>query len=255
MLDVHHHLLPGIDDGPAAIEESVEAATRAVADGVHTIAATPHLREDHPDVRPEELAGRCLALAARLTGAGIDLDVVVGAEVDITWARDASDEDLRLASYGQRGRDLLVETPYGHLPSTFEALLFEIQVRGYRLVLAHPERNPTLQADPGRLEELVHRGVLVQLTAGALVGERRSSSSQRLALYLLGRGLAHVIATDGHGPGRRDASLSDALRAAQARIGEPAASMVTTAPAAILAGEAVVAPPAQASRTRRWFRR
>ncbi len=76
------------------------------------------------------------------------MDVVSGEEVDLIWAQEASDEDLRLASYRQQGKDLLLETPYGPLPSTFEALVFGIQVRGYRILLAHPERNPAFRNDP-----------------------------------------------------------------------------------------------------------
>lgn len=86
---------------------------RALELGTTTIAATPHLREDHPAVRPGELADKCKSLADALGEPGLTL--VSGAEVDTLWALEGSPEDLRLASYGQRGRDLLLETPYGHL--------------------------------------------------------------------------------------------------------------------------------------------
>jgi protein-tyrosine phosphatase len=120
--------------------------------------------------------------------------------VDVVWAQSVSDEELRLVSYGQRGLDVLIETPYGPLPTTFETLLFQLQARGYRLLLAHPERNPTFRANHRRLDTLVERGILLQVTAGELTEESRRSASRRLALRLVERGFAHVIASDSHAP-------------------------------------------------------
>ena len=251
VIDLHHHLLPGIDDGPATLAESISAAEVAAADGVRVIAATPHLREDHPGVRPQELAARCEELRAHLAERGTPVEVVPGGEVDLAWAQEASEEGLRLVSYGQRGSDLLLETPYGPLPGTFEALLFSIQVRGYRILLAHPERNPTFQSDPARLVALVARDVLVQVSAGALVSGRRNSPLRRLTLRLIERGMCHVIASDSHGPSLRRGSLSRAVVEAERTVGEAARQMVTAAPEAILAGEPVSAP----SNSRSWRRR
>ena len=254
MIDLHHHLLPGIDDGPATLEESLAAAERAAADGVRTIAATPHVREDHPGVRPRELAERCDELRRALAQREVPIEVVPAGEVDLLWAQEASEEDLRLVSYGQRGLDLLVETPYGPLPTTFEQFLFELQTKGYRLLLAHPERNPTFRSDPDRLGALVERGVLAQVTAGALVEGRRSSSSRRLARHMLEHELAHVIASDSHGPSITREPLSTAVAAAKERVGERAEWMVSAAPAAILSGESLEPSPPVRKR-RRLFRR
>ncbi|MBA3630568.1 MAG: hypothetical protein H0W55_13035 [Actinobacteria bacterium] len=110
-------------------------------------------------MRPDNLSWSCAELRAQLTEHGLAIEIVVGGEVDLLCAQEASTEELRLMSYGQRGADLLVETPYGPLPSTFEAFLFEVGVRGFRILLAHPERSPTLQRAPARLAALVERGV------------------------------------------------------------------------------------------------
>jgi protein-tyrosine phosphatase len=252
MIDLHNHLLPGIDDGPHTLEESVESARRASAEGVRTIAATPHVREDHPNVRPEELEERCEELRARLAQEEVAIEVVSGGEVDLTWALDASDDDLRLVSYGQRGLDLLVETPYAPLPSTFEALLFDFQVRGYRILLAHPERNPTFRTDPERLDALVERGVLIQVTGASLAGGNSRSESRRVALDLIRRGRAHVIASDSHGRSVSRPPLSAAVGEAEKRIGERARWMVSEAPAAILAGEPL-GPPPEPTKSKRLF--
>jgi protein-tyrosine phosphatase len=252
LIDLHCHLLPGIDDGPVTTEESLMLAREAASDGIDVIAATPHLRADHPRVRPLELAGRCDALKDALAAEGSVLEVVPGAEVAVTWALDAAQEDLRLATYGQRGTDALVETPYGPLTSNFEELLFDrFSARGVRILLAHPERNPTFQQEPERLAELVRRGVLTQITARSLSRSRRRSPVRRLATAMVSEGLAHVLASDSHGVDRRASSLSAGVAAAAGIDAGRARWMVTDAPAAILAGEPL--PPLPPAPRRRWL--
>jgi protein-tyrosine phosphatase len=254
VLDLHSHVLPGIDDGPPDVKGSLKLAADAAADGIRVLAATPHLREDHPCVVPGELRERCEVFNAELEREGIDLEVIPGGELDLLWARDASEEELRLVSYGQLGGTLLVETPYGPLPETFEALLFGLALKGFQLMLAHPERNPSFQGNPDRLAELVRRGTLVQVTAASLVRSPRESGTAALARSLVSRGLAHVIASDAHGPAARDrASLSAGAAAAAAIVGEARARwLVEDSPAAIVRGEKPPQqPPAEAPPKRR----
>src|SRR4051812_41243671 len=116
MIDLHTHVLPGIDDGPADLDGSLELLAAAADEGIVTLAATPHVRPDHPDVIPAELGPRTAELAAAASQAGLDIELVSGGEVDLNWAQQADDDVLRAASFGGRGHDLLVETPYGELP-------------------------------------------------------------------------------------------------------------------------------------------
>jgi len=250
VIDLHCHLLPALDDGPATLAESLALAAASLQDGVQVLASTPHVRSDHPDVVPGELAGRCDELRSALAGEGIDLEIVCAGEVDLAWAMSASDEDLRLVTYGGRGTDILLETPYGPLPPGFEERVFELFApRGMRVLLAHPERSMSFQSDPGRIRGLVDRGVLVQVTAQSLLRRSGSSRSRAVARWLVKEGVAHVIASDAHGDGSR-ARLVDAVEAA-ARIDRARANwMVTEAPAAVLAGAPLGAPPRAAGR--RW---
>ncbi len=247
MIDLHCHLLPGIDDGPRSVADAVALAKAAAADGIKVVAATPHFRADHPGVQPVELAERCDAMQVEIDAAGISLQVVPGAETDLVAGADATDDELRLATYGQRGNDLLLETPYGPLTPGFELILFDRFIsRGLRVLLAHPERNPTFQEDPTRLSALVRRGVLLQVTAGSLLGSRRSRT-RRLARALINEGVAHILASDAHsGQGRARLSLgvSEASRLDRMR----AQWMVTDAPTAILAGDALPPVPKRARR-------
>lgn len=255
MIDLHAHVLPGIDDGPANLDGALELIAACEADGIHTLAATPHIRFDHPDVVPAELADRAARLGEAVRTAGLGVRVVVGGEIDLLWSQRASDEELRLVSYGQRGSDLLVETPYGELPPNFETALFELALRGYRTLLAHPERSPTFRRDPDRLVALVAKGVLVQVTAAAIAAPRKGSASARFARALIDETLVHVIASDAHAVGgSRSPGLREAVEAAARTAPLRAAWMVSDAPAAILAGEPLPEPPSERSR-RRWFRR
>jgi protein-tyrosine phosphatase len=254
VIDLHAHVLPGIDDGPSTLEEALGVAAEAAAEGVRTLAATPHLRADHPAVRPEELAARTASLQDSLAERGTGLELIVAAEVDLSWARRANRQQLSQASFGQRGRDLLVETPYGELPAAFEDILFHLTAQGFRLLLAHPERNPTLQRDPSRLHALVGRGMLLQVTASALTGSPRGSATCRTAQALVQEGVAHVIASDRHGSHVERTGLRRVVDVASALAGARAEWMVTEAPAAILAGEPLPPAPSGSPPRRGWFR-
>jgi protein-tyrosine phosphatase len=252
LIDLHSHLLPGIDDGPPDMAGAVALARAAAAQGTRTLAATPHLRGDFPDVRPDELGARCREVRAAIRDAGIELEVVQGGEAGLMWAVHASDDDLRAGSYGGRGADLLVETPYGALTSTFEELLFSLAMRGYRVLLAHPENNPTFQAEPERLLGLVERGVLLQVTARSLSRPGRRSRPRALAEALVRDGAVHVLASDAHSGGQpRPPALAAGVATAAELVGEERARwMADAAPAAVLAGEPLPDPPPPAERRR-----
>jgi len=253
MIDLHCHILPGIDDGPATLSEALDLADAAANAGTKIVAATPHLRDDHPGVRIEELADRCARMNRSIADAAIPLRVVPAGEVDLLWACRASDEELRLASYGQAGRDVLIETPRDMLPPRFEEHLFGIRARGYRVLLAHPERSRSFQQHPEQLRAFVEHGVLLQVNAGSLTGPRAASRSRALSRTLVREGLAHVVASDAHtASGWRPPSLVDAVAEVE-RIGGGASRLVSDWPNAILLGEDLPRPARP--RARRWARR
>jgi protein-tyrosine phosphatase len=257
MLDLHAHVLPGIDDGPADDAEAVAFAAEAAADGTRVMAATPHVRPDHPRVRPEELATRVARLEWALARADVDLELVVGGEVDLTWALEADDNALRAVSYGQEGYALLLETPYGELPGPFETLVAQLTARGYVVLLAHPERNPTYQRDPRRLLALTEQGVLLQVTASALTSTRRASRTRVLAEALVREQIAHVVASDGHGGSIQRASLAAGAAAVEQLASGCSRWFVEEAPAAILSGEPLPPRPVaqRSGRMSRWLGR
>jgi protein-tyrosine phosphatase len=251
VIDLHTHVLPGLDDGPELLAGSVAIAEVAAHGGTRTLVATPHLRADHPEVRPTELAGRARELEAHLRGRGLPVDIVPGAEVDLEAAEGLPDSELALATLAGNGRDLLLETPHGRLPAGFDERVLALAARGFRLTLAHPERSPEVQP---LLGPLVEAGVLLQLTARSLVGRGASGPAART---LLERGWAHVLASDAHALDRRPPDLGARVRQAADALPHAAAElewMVTAAPRAILDGAPLPERPARGRRARRRLR-
>jgi protein-tyrosine phosphatase len=249
VIDLHTHVLPGIDDGPDDLAGSVAVAEIAAHGGVRTLVATPHLRADHPGVRPGELAERARELSAHLRERRLPVEVLPGAEVDLDAAAALPDAELKLATLGGNGSDLLLETPYGDLPRDFEERVLAVVSRGFRVTLAHPERSDELKAAPERVGALVDRGVLVQLTARSL-GSRPSATAK----LLFERGWAHVLASDAHALDRRPPDLGSSVRQAGDAFPHARAEldwMVTAAPEAIVAGRPLPARPARQRRGRR----
>lgn len=251
MIDLHSHILPGLDDGARTMDDSLVLAQAAIADGVEAIAATPHVRADYPTTADamEEALGR---VRSELAARGLPLDVVAGGEIDLAHLSLLSDEDLRRFSYGGLGRHLLLEFPESGWSLAIDSALAGVRTARMTPVLAHPERNRRVQEQPARLEALVERGALVQITAGSLEG-RLGRRAQAAAHELVRRGLVHLLASDAHGPHIRQAGLA----AAAALLGDDrvATQLTSDGPAAILAGEDP--PPARPApgRRSRWFGR
>ncbi len=257
LVDIHSHVLPGIDDGPDDLSASIAMARAAADTGVYTLAATPHLREDFPRVRVDNLAEASLHLQEALDSAGVELRIVVGAEVSVYWLLEASAEELRMATYGQAGTDLLVEAPNGAW--LLGRLLEPVQAQGFRITLAHPERSAVFHQDPGRLVALTEQGVLLQVDADALLAPARSPV-RRLTERLCQAGYVHAVASDGHSADspRSVTVLAEAVGALEDLVGpERARWMVADAPDSILKGdplpEAPEMPPSETGLLRRLF--
>ncbi|HET7572372.1 MAG TPA: CpsB/CapC family capsule biosynthesis tyrosine phosphatase [Gaiellaceae bacterium] len=208
MIDLHTHVLPGLDDGPETIEQSLELLRAAQADGIRRVAATPHVRDDYPTTaeQMELLVAEVSAAAAR---EGIPVVVLPGAEIDLAALAGLDDETLRRFGLGGNPRLLLLEFPYRGWPLGLREQVFQLAARGFTVVLAHPERNREVQRDPAKLVPLVEGGVLVQLTAASLDG-RLGKRSRTAAQDLLSAGLAHLLASDAHAASVRATGLSAA---------------------------------------------
>ena len=233
MIDLHTHILPGVDDGAASLDGSLEIARAAVEDGIEVVAATPHVRDDYP-TRVDTMEQRLEEVRNAIDQAGIPLDVRPGAEIAVDRIRTLSADELRRFGLGGNPAYLLIEFPYYGWPLELAERLFELREAGVTPVLAHPERNSDVQARPEALRDLVDAGALVQLTAASVDG-RFGRRVRETSLRLLGLGLGHLLATDAHAPDLRATGLS----AAAATLEDAAlAHWLTVAmPGAILRGE------------------
>ena len=239
MIDLHSHVLHGVDDGPSTLQESVAMLETMARDGVRIVAATPHVREDYPTTA-ETIERGVAQLNTALAAAAIEIDVRAGGELAAGWIERL--EPAELARYGLGGQPgaLLVEFPYLGWSLELGGVCSKLVASGIVPVLAHPERNDRVQADPARVEEYVRRGALVQLTASSLTG-RRGSRSRTAALQLLELGLAHLVSTDAHGPPSPESRLSAVAHAV--RNDSLASWLTRDVPAALLAGTALPQRP------------
>lgn len=249
MIDLHSHILPGVDDGSATLDDAIALARAAAADGITAIAATPHVRDDYPTSLAEMRAG-VEALRGALAAAGVELELHTGGEIALNRLDALTTEEL--AGFGLAGsRYVLLEFPYHGWPLELPTRVFELQAAGLVPVLAHPERSAEVTAAPDRLRALVSGGALVQVTAASLDG-RLGRRAQRSALALVREGLAHLIASDAHAPAVRGVGMSAAADA----LGDAALARALTvdAPAAIVANADVVPRAETAAARRRWWR-
>jgi protein-tyrosine phosphatase len=202
-VDLHFHLLAGVDDGPADLRTSLDLARAAVSEGTRTVVATPHVREDLGLTDAREIDARVRQLRAALAAAGVQLRVRCGGELGHEMAFRLSQVELGLLAQGPPGgRWLLVETPFEGIGEDFHAATAELRARGFGVLVAHPERSAdaALDGSAGLRRELA-AGSLAQLNALSLTGGH-GEDAHRSARALLTDGLVAVVASDAHGPSR-----------------------------------------------------
>jgi protein-tyrosine phosphatase len=249
VIDLHSHILPGLDDGAATLDDALAIAEAAVADGIRTVAATPHVRARDYPTTPEQMEQQLDSVREALRDAAVRLELLPGGEIALDMLPQLGDDDLRRFGLAGNPKYLLLEAPYLGWPLGIEDALFQLSLRGFTTVLAHPERNDEVQSSPERLAPLVERGTLVQLTAASLDG-RLGAGPQKTGLHLVELGLAHLLASDAHAPTLRQIGMTAAAHA----LGndELGRWLTEEVPAAISEGGDL---PPRPTRSPRWFRR
>ena len=237
LVDLHFHLLPGVDDGPADLDDSLDLARAALHAGTGTVVATPHVRTDLGLTDTREIAERVRELRSALAAAGIPLAVACGGELGHEMAFRLSRDELDQLAQGPAGaRWLLVETPFHGIGEDFHTATDELRALGFGVLVAHPERSAdaALEGAAGLRRELA-AGSQAQLNALSLTGGH-GEDARRSAWELLHLGLIDVVASDAHGPSR-----PPALRMAHETLLDgglahaTAHALVATAPRALLA--------------------
>ncbi len=251
MLDLHCHMLPGIDDGAPNLDVSLEMARMAFADGIRTVACTPHIYPGLYDNTAAGIRSAIECLRKVFDAEGIGLRLVVGADVHL--APDLV-EGIRIGRVPTLAdsRYLLFEPPHHVAPPRFEDSVFRLMAAGYVPVLTHPERLSWVEDHYDLFVALAQRGVFMQITSGALTG-RFGRRPRYWAERFVGEGHATLLATDAHEPRNRPPLLAEGREAAAKLVGdEEAMHLVSTRPAGIVADlPADQLPPTLASKQAR----
>ncbi|WP_059106211.1 tyrosine-protein phosphatase [Shouchella shacheensis] len=224
MVDLHCHILQGVDDGADSMKTSLEMAETAVGEGISTIVATPHHQHPHFQNDGASVRSAVEVLNARIQEYGIPLTIKTGQEVrlygEITKDLSAGDS-LSLAD----SKYVLVEFPTSQIPAYTSRLFYELSSEGYIPVIAHPERNNVFKEQPDKLYELIKNGALSQLTTSSLTGHL-GKDIKIFSQQLLEANLVHVIASDAHNVGGRTFRFREAWNEVEKLYGKETVFMM-----------------------------
>jgi protein-tyrosine phosphatase len=249
LIDLHCHMLPGIDDGSPDMPTSLAMARAAVADGIVTTACTPHIFPGLYENSRQTIEWSVEALRAALAAEAIPLELVVGADTHLVPGlldRLRSGEVPTLAGSAY----LLLEPAHHVIPPDFEQSVYELLAAGYLPIITHPERLSWIGDYFDIFKRLVERGAWMQITSGSLTG-RFSSDARYWGERMLDEGLVHLLATDAHGLGKRPPRLAEGRRAAEKWVGaDEARRLVRDRPKSIIEHQAPTSNPAPTGKGR-----
>jgi protein-tyrosine phosphatase len=243
MIDLHSHILFGIDDGPKAIEESIQMCRIGYQDGIRTIVATPHImpgiyKNDRSTIlnKVQQLNEALVHSELRTQNSELSLNILPGADVHFSSDILQRYEEGEIVTVNDQGRYLMIEFAFQGIPYQAEEVLFKLLTKRITPIISHPERNMEIGERPKRYYEMIRTGCLGQVTAMSLTG-KFGTGVRRIAERLLSKRLIHIIASDAHSTDGRPPILSAAVKAAEKIVGkEEAMRMVTEYPQAILEG-------------------
>lgn len=255
MIDIHNHILHGLDDGPDILSESLLMARSAVEAGITHIIATPHHKNDLYHNSPIKVLEQTKKLNMMLQELRIDVTIVPGMEIHLNGniLQDMKKDPQELLPLND-GRYVLIELPRNQVPIYTESILFELQLMGYIPILSHVERNSEFRKDPNRLYSFIQRGTLAQVTAGSIVGEM-GERNQSAAMKMIHHNLVHFIASDAHDTERRPFKIHEAYKLIKKEFGGQCASYFMTNAEHVLTGqEFKIKEPLQVKKQRKVFR-
>ena len=235
MIDLHCHILPGLDDGAENLSESVAMARVAKAEGIQVVVATPHLFRGDIGLADLAAVGRKkLELEAALRQAGIALTILNGVEVRFSHNLIAEIKKNKRSLVIHNSSYMFIEFPFDYVYSGVKEVFFELMSEGIVPIIAHPERNSVFINHPGQLYDLVEMGCLSQANSGSFTGLYGQSVRETVE-RLVSWGLVHALGTDAHNSSSRAPRFKDALRIVESLIGpESARALVEDNPRAIL---------------------
>jgi protein-tyrosine phosphatase len=237
MIDIHCHILPGVDDGAQSLSDSIDMAKKAVEQGIHTIVASPHHRNSRYENPKQLIIDRVKELNEALRLERIELEVIPGQEVRIYGEILQGFETGEILPVNHTPY-VLVEFPSNHVPGYTGKLFYDLQMKGLIPVIVHPERNQEIIERPEKLYQLVKKGALTQITASSIAGDF-GKKIKNFSLQLIENNLTHLIASDAHNITSRAFKMREALAVIGKKYGSDFVYMFEENAALLLAGKHV----------------
>ncbi|WP_257348281.1 tyrosine-protein phosphatase [Pseudalkalibacillus decolorationis] len=249
MIDIHCHILPGIDDGAQTVEDSIEMARAAIDEGITTIIATPH-HNSHYQNYGSTILDKVVQLNDVLNHQQVDLTILPGQEPRITGELLSQFETGEIHTLTGGRKYMHIELPSNHVPSYSKSIVFELQLKGITPIIVHPERNQKLIEEPDLLYELVRDGALTQVTASSIIGNF-GKNIQKFSQQLIESNLTHFIASDAHNTTNRAFHLRTAFEEVERKFGISVRYNLQENAEYIVRGESVlISPPEPVKRKR-----
>lgn len=242
MIDIHNHVLIGVDDGPGNSEEAVKLLKQAVDNGITDIIATPHHKTTHYTNPSSTVFQKLDELNTIIEEENLHIKVHPGQEIRVNGdiLRDLSSEDSLTLN---RSQYVLVELPFNDLPHYTEKLFFDMQMKGYIPVIAHPERCKPIIQSPGRLYNLVEKGAHAQVTATSVTGDL-GENLKETSLRMIENNLVHLVASDAHNAEARPFALNEAYEVITEELGsDVTVKLKKNAEKLLIGQDLIVGPP------------
>jgi protein-tyrosine phosphatase len=238
MIDIHSHILPNIDDGARTIEETIELAKAAVAEGITQIIATPHNRNGQFDNHKDGIVSLVREVNIILQGEGIPLSILPGQETRI-FGEIVENLDSELLTLNNTGKYFMVELPTNHVPRYTEKLLYNLQLQGVTPIIPHPERNREIIENPEILYKLVQAGAVTQITAASVTG-RFGKKIKKFSLQCIDANLTHLVSSDSHNLKNRGFHMVEAYETIGKEFGNGVVYMMKENAVYVATGERLI---------------
>ncbi|MES9665973.1 tyrosine-protein phosphatase [Bacillus nitratireducens] len=252
MIDLHCHILPGIDDGAQTVTDSLAMAQKAVQEGIHTIVATPHHQNGKYVNERTSIIHQVKQLNDELQQNEIPLKILPGQEVRLYGDLLEDYEVGKIVTLNETDKYILIEFPSNHVPRYAEQLLYELRVKGMIPIIVHPERNAELIERPDKLYNFVSKGALTQVTAASLLGNF-GKKIKKFSLQLVEHNLTHMIASDAHNTTFRGFHLGASYDLIKKEFGMDVMSDLRENPSLLIKGKAVYKEDPEQIRRKKLF--
>lgn len=252
MIDLHCHILPGVDDGAQTVEDSLAMAKAAAEQGVHTIVATPHHQNGKYINEKQAIVHKVNELNEIFKQEDLAITILLGQEVRLYGEFLEDYESNKIQTVNETNKYVLIEFPSNHVPRYAESLLFDMQLKGLIPIIVHPERNTEIVEKPDRLYKLIEKGALSQVTAASLTGAF-GKNIKKFSLQLIEHNLAHMIASDAHNITGRSFKLREAYEVIEKEFGTDIHHLFQETVYSIIAGQSIYKLDPEPVRRRKLF--